>query len=428
MKKWLQVLVTLVFAICSMLLINAQGVEAADKITSTDGQWEYEADYFNNTCTVRAYMGDAVDLVIPSKIDGLTVTKIETGSDSVWTACAGLPENIVSVSIPSTVSVIGSDSFSGLKNLRDVNLPSKLEEIGDNAFFQCESLEDIRIPKSVSYIGEDAFAYSGIKKLVIEGNPEFMFSGYGCFAHCKNLEDVSMPEYKGGYGFGDNLFAGCTSLKEVNMPKVQVIPQSCFENCQSLEKIKLPSCLKEIRAYAFQGTSLKNVDLPDTLNALGGNAFSGTKLSSLVIPYGVNNKFRNLVSIGDLNNIDIYVLNPECEVNCVSQTCTIYGFKDSDAYECAKRDGIRFVQLKGISSVKASRKGNAPVFSWKKVSGVKSYTIFRYNYEKESYQKIATTKKKKYTDKSKSASDKYMITYQFKQNGKTLTGGFSVSI
>ena len=134
MKKWLQVLVTLVFAICSMVLINAQGVEAADKITSTDGQWEYEADYFNNTCTVTAYKGDAVDLVIPSKIDGLTVTKIETD----WHV--GLPENIVSVSIPSKVSVIGSRSFSGLKNLRDVNLPSKLEEIGRSAFYECESL------------------------------------------------------------------------------------------------------------------------------------------------------------------------------------------------------------------------------------------------------------------------------------------------
>ena len=209
------------------------------------------------------------------------------------------------------------------------------------------------------------------------------------------------------------------------MPKVQVIPIGCFFNCQSLEKIKLPSCLKGIRASAFKGTSLKNVDLPDTLNFLGEDAFSETKLSSLVIPYGVS----DAVCVGDLNNIDIYVLNSGCEVGDVSQTCTIYGFKDSKAYECAKRDGIRFVQLKGgISSVKASRKGNAPVFSWKKVSGVKSYTIFRYNYEKGSYQKIATTKKKKYTDKSKSASYKYMITYQFKQNGKTLTGGFPVSI
>ena len=415
MKKWLQVLVTLVFAICSMVLINAQGVEAADKITSTDGQWEYEADYFNNTCTVTAYKGDAVDLVIPSKIDGLTVTKIETD----WHV--GLPENIVSVSIPSKVSVIGSRSFSGLKNLRDVNLPSKLEEIGSSAFYECESLEDIRIPKSVSYIGKYAFAYSGIKKLVIEGNPEFQISAGACFWHCKNLEYVSMPEYKGGY---EPLFQDCTSLKEVNMPKVQVIPIGCFFNCQSLEKIKLPSCLEGIGAGAFQGTSLKNVDLPDTLNFLGEDAFSETKLSSLVIPYGVS----GAVYVGDLSNIDIYVLNPECSVGDVSQTCTIYGFKDSYAYECAKRDGIRFVQLKGISSVKASRKGNAPVFSWKKVSGVKSYTIFRYNYEKKSYQKIATTKKNKYTDKSKSASDKYMITYQFKQNGKTLTGGFPVSI
>lgn len=427
MKKWLQVLVTLVFAICSMVLINAQGVEAADKITSTDGQWEYEADYFNNTCTVRAYMGDAVDLVIPSKIDGLTVTKIETGWDKVWGEYAGLPKNIVSVSIPSKVSVIGSHSFSGLKNLRDVNLPSKLEEIGDYAFYECESLEDIRIPKSVSYIDGSAFSYSGIKKLVIEGNPEFGFAGGGYFTHCKNLEYVSMPEYKGGYNV-EPLFSDCTSLKEVNMPKVQVIPPRCFLDCQSLEKIKLPSCLKGIGVSAFEGTSLKNVDLPDTLNSLGHYAFSGTKLSSLVIPYGVNNKFRNLVSIGDLNNIDIYVLNPECAVDYVSQTCTIYGFKDSEAYECAKRGGIRFVQLKGISSVKASRKGNAPVFSWKKVSGVKSYTIFRYNYKKKSYQKIATTKKNKYTDKSKSASDKYMITYQFKQNGKTLTGRFPVYI
>ena len=94
--------------------------------------------------------------------------------------------------------MIGDGSFYGLKNLRDVNLPSKLEEIGRSAFYECESLEDIRIPKSVSYIGRYAFAYSGIKKLVIEGNPKFGISAGACFWHCKNLEDVSMPEYKGG--------------------------------------------------------------------------------------------------------------------------------------------------------------------------------------------------------------------------------------
>lgn len=416
MKKWLQVLVTLAFVICSILLINAQSVEAADKITSKNGQWEYFADYFNNTCTVIAYKGDAVDLVIPSKIDGLTVTKICTDGSSSF------PKNIVSVSIPSKVSVIGDNSFSELKNLRNVNLPSKLEMIGMMAFSECESLEEIRIPKSVSYVGYYAFASSGIKKLVVEGNPRL---NEGCFWYCKNLKDVSMPEYKGNeYEDCTALFSNCTSLKKVNMPKVQCIPASCFFNCQSLEKIKFPSCLKKIGSSAFGNTSLKNVDLPDTLSFLGENAFLGTKLSSLVIPCGVSYS----VEVGrDLSNIDIYVLNPECSLYHVSQTCTIYGFKDSQAYKYAKDNGIRFVQLKGISSVKTSRKGNASVFSWKKVSGVKSYTIFKYNYKENSYQKIATTKKNKYTDKSESDFN-YLITYQFKKNGKTLTGGFPVNL
>lgn len=415
MKKWLQVIATFALAICAMVLVNVQDVKA-DLITSTDGQWEYEADYFNNTCTVRTYKGNAVDLVIPSKIDGLTVTKINTEDR--------IPENIVSVSIPSKVSEIGKGSFAGLKNLRTVNLPSKLEIIGERAFGGCVSLEDVIIPKSVSSIGARAFGYSGIKKVVVEGNPWLGWDSFGgCFENCTNLEYVSMPMYKGSNN--KRLFAGCTSLKEVNMPKVQVISEKSFYNCTSLEKIKLPSCLKEIGTAAFCNTSLKTVNLPSTLEYIGNYAFAGTKLSSLEIPHSIR---HDSITVGDLNNVDIYVLDPEVALYEVSQSCTIFGFKDSEAYSSAKNNGVRFVQLKGIFPVKGSKKGNASVLSWKKVSGVKLYTIFRLNYEKNIYQKIATTKKNKYIDKSKSACEYYKITYTFKQNGKTLTGGINIEI
>jgi hypothetical protein len=66
-------------------------------------------------------------------------------------------ENIINITIPSTVTKIGDRAFVGCKNLTGINIPDGVTYIGKAAFADCRSVADITIPESVTSIGEQAF-------------------------------------------------------------------------------------------------------------------------------------------------------------------------------------------------------------------------------------------------------------------------------
>ena len=59
--------------------------------------------------------------------------------------------------VPSGVTCIGRDAFSGLEELTNISIPDGVKTIGKSAFSGCEALSEIKIPDSVKSIGKDAF-------------------------------------------------------------------------------------------------------------------------------------------------------------------------------------------------------------------------------------------------------------------------------
>ena len=96
----------------------------------------------------RDYDGDG-KLEIPETLDGIPVRAVApegfAGSD------------VVTVSLPESVRVIGKDAFRNCQNLRGMFLPEGIQRIEENAFRDCRGLEAICIPGTVNYIGDDAF-------------------------------------------------------------------------------------------------------------------------------------------------------------------------------------------------------------------------------------------------------------------------------
>jgi len=62
-------------------------------------------------------------------------------------------------SIPDSVTSIGSEAFSGCKNLTSVIISDSVSSIGEEAFTFCYSLANVTIPAGVTNIGDRAFAY-----------------------------------------------------------------------------------------------------------------------------------------------------------------------------------------------------------------------------------------------------------------------------
>ena len=145
-------------------------------------EFYYDFNEDNKTIEIFYYLGDNKNVVIPSTIDGYTVTRIELGAffDN---------NNITSVTVPNTVTSIGHSAFAECDNLESVSLSEGLKTIGDNydplednvyaAFEQCPKLKSITIPASVT---------------------NMTYSGLGYYACGSKIDGFTIKGYKGTAG------------------------------------------------------------------------------------------------------------------------------------------------------------------------------------------------------------------------------------
>ena len=66
---------------------------------------------------------------------------------------------LVGVTIPASITSIGSGVFNNCKNLNNVSFQEGVTRIGDMMFRYCESLVNVTIPASITHIDDSAFEY-----------------------------------------------------------------------------------------------------------------------------------------------------------------------------------------------------------------------------------------------------------------------------
>ena len=163
-------------------------------------------------------------------------------------------------------------AFLGCSSLTSLTLPSSLQLIGDCAFWNCSSLTSLTLPSSLQSIGDRAF------------------SG------CNSLISLTLPSSL--QSIGDRAFSGCNSLTSLTLPSsLKLIGDSAFLGCSSLTSLTLPSSLKLIGDSAFWGcSSLTSLTLPSSLQSIGYWAFEYcNSLTSLYIPAGTEAHFKSIL-------------------------------------------------------------------------------------------------------------------------------------
>ena len=172
------------------------------------------------------------------------------------------------------------------KKLTSVTLPSSVEVIGYGAFAGCDLLTSITLPSTVKFIDDYAFSGSGLTSIVLPSSVINM--GKGAFSRCESLESATIDA---SY-VGDFAFLGDISLSDVHLgPGVSAILKGVFNGCTALKSITFdPSCrISRIDDEAFINSGLESIDIQSLgVGTIGDWAFAQTKLSSLTLPEGMN--------------------------------------------------------------------------------------------------------------------------------------------
>ena len=151
--------------------------------------------FYPTTGMITGYVGTDTVVVIPSKINGITV------------------------------ETIGHTAFR-YSSVTSVTIPDSVTFISDSAFAYCSSLTNISIPNSVTAIG--SFAFEG----------------------CTKLESITLPSSL--LTISEFLFYDCSQLTTIHIPdSVSSIRQYAFYNCGKLETIRIPVSVTSIGSYAF---------------------------------------------------------------------------------------------------------------------------------------------------------------------------------
>ncbi len=356
-----------------------------------------DVEVTNGVITSCSYSFEFTDIIVPSTLDGETITGI--GSSVFY------DKGITSVVLPTTLTTIGSDAFES-NSLTGIDIPSSVDSIGSWAFysnnlttldlsentgltgiwnycFYDNDISSLTLPTSLTTIGSYAFYENQLVSLTLSATVDSI--GEYAFAYnyddnynytltiadlsaCTNLEEL-----------GEGVFSGSSSLESVSLPTgLKVIGENCFSYCSSLGSIDLTSCisLMNIGEQAFFSSGLSSIDLTSctSLKQIGTNAFDSNSISSFTLPivsgyesYGWTDGDGNSYEGGDeISNVETsywvpvpYTLtDDDVEVSDGVITSCSYDFEFTDIIVPSTLDGETITGIgssvfydKGMTSV-----------------------------------------------------------------------------
>ena len=201
----------------------------------------------------------------------LSQTALKSIESSTFFNCASL----ASVTLPQTLTSIDSSAFSQCSSLASIDLSqTALTSIGQNTFSQCTALASVTLPQTLNSIGSDAFDLCSSLASIDLSQTALKSIKDSTFYRCTALASVTLPQTL--TAIGSSAFSQCSSLASVTFPQtLNSIESYAFYNCIALISINLSqTALTSIKSYAFPNClSLTSVTLPQTLNSLGDSAF-----------------------------------------------------------------------------------------------------------------------------------------------------------
>ena len=275
-------------------------------------------------------------------------------------------KNLISITLPLSVTSIGNNVFANAIELREVSIPLGLISIGDHSFDGCMILNLIHIPATVIHIGVDTFTGCGARIDVDANNPfyssldgvlfnksrsfliHYPISGIGsydlptsvtsvnpgAFQECTGLIPGTIPSSVSPFQYG--IFQNSQGQSLIILSDLEF---GIFQNCSQQSSVTVPVSVDSIGSYAFYGcTGLTAVTIPSSVHFIGSYAFQDC---------------TNLTAINAMNSIppDLSTV-AEVFTDVDKRTCKLYvPYHSSALYAAASqwKDFTNSMEMPGFT-------------------------------------------------------------------------------
>ena len=205
-----------------------------------------------------------------SKIRSITIpSSVTTIGSSAFSGCSNLIT--VTISENSQLTSIGNEAFYNCSSLTSIYIPDSVTTIGSGAFWNCSSLTSIYIPDSVTSIGNRAFRYSSNLTIYCEASsePSGWDSSWNFYCPVVWSSNGEHGKYNGfTYGVSidseGNPYITITGYDGFNFDLV--IPEYIEVNGEQI-------VIKEISNTAFGYYGITSINIPDGVTSIGYCAF-----------------------------------------------------------------------------------------------------------------------------------------------------------
>ncbi len=220
--------------------------------------------YTGGTETRQYYYGSSTTSTtnttyyIPSTLKEVIITDCEYIQYGAFYECSSL----TSITIPTSVTSIGSAAFYNCSKLTSIEIPNNVESIGSAAFTACSSLQNLYYDGTIEEWCDITFSNYDSNPMYYATNLYFLDENgdieYNNKKYSKLGNELVIPDTISV--IKSYAFAGYKGVSIEIPTSVTSIESAAFAFCRSLTSIEIPTSVTSIGDYAFyECSSLQNV-------------------------------------------------------------------------------------------------------------------------------------------------------------------------